>query len=222
MAITVEATDTGAYSASGPTVSASWAPREDDLVVAWVSTSNNASLATVPSGWVDCGAGLVITTDTTCGLIALTHLVTAAEETAGTVSWSLTGLFIAAEQGEWLVVVARGVDAAAPIDAYGSWTQGTLGAAHSLAGVTGVGSGSLVLSGIIADAPTVTYPTPSGWTGHITGAGTYTGRWLGERDTLTDGSDVADTAITASTIAGSSSRTKTRGVMRGPRATAGT
>lgn len=200
MAITVEATDTGAYSASGPTVSASWAPRKDDLVVAWASTSNNASLATVPSGWVDCGAGLVITTDTTCGLIALTHLVTAAEETAGTVSWPLTGLYKeAVEQGEWLVVVARGVDAAAPIDAYGSWAQATTGAAHSLAGVTGVGSGSLVLSGIIADGPTVTYGAPSGWTGYTSGAGTYTGRWFGRLDALTDGSDIADTGVTAST-----------------------
>ena len=199
MAITVEATDTGAYSASGPTVSASWAPLEDDFVVAWASTSNSASLATVPSGWVDCGAGLVITTDTTCGLIALTHLVTAAEETAGTVSWPLAGLFASAEQGEWLVVVARGVDAAAPIDASGSWAQANADAEHSLAGVTGVGSGSLVLSGIIADGPTVTYGAPSGWTGYTSGAGTYTGRWFGRLDALTDGSDIADTAVTAST-----------------------
>ena len=201
MAASVVASGTGAFSATGPTVSATWTPLADDILIAWVSTSNTAAISTIPSSWSDVGPGLITPGDTTCYLTALRHNVTAGEESASTTSWSLSGLFAASETGEWMLAVVRGADPATPIDATGSWTQAGTTSPHTLAGLAGadLSTDSLVLSGIIADGPTVTYTDPSGWTALSSGAGTNTGRWFGYRTALTvAGTDVAATTITPS------------------------
>lgn len=203
MAASVITTNAGAYSASGPTVSipSGWTPLVGHHLVVWVSASNTATANVIASGFDDVGPGLITPGDTTIYLQALIHAITSGEETAGTTSWDLSGLFTTAETGEWIACAVQGADATTPIDAFGTFIQAGTGTAHQLAGLAGadVADDSLVLSGIIADAPTITYTSPGGWTPHTTGAGTNTARWSGVRDTLTTaGVDVAATNITPS------------------------
>lgn len=204
MAASVIATGVGSYTTlSGPTVSATWTPQADDILIAWASCTNSAAAGSGVTDWPDVGPGLITPGDASCAMSAVRHVVTGAEATAGTTSWSLAGLFTGTETGEWMLAVVRGGDPATPIDAAASWFTATdTGTPHTLPGLAGadLATDSLVISGIIADNFSRTYTTPSGWTGHVTGAGTNTGRWLGSRTTLTTaGTDVADTSITPNT-----------------------
>ena len=64
-----------------------------------------------PTGNVHGGAG-----GAACGLGAIYHVVTAAEDTANTVTWTLTNLFAATEIGAATACYVRGVDPDAVID----------------------------------------------------------------------------------------------------------
>lgn len=204
MAVSVVANNTSAYSDTGPTIALGglgWTPLENDIIVVYLSCTNTFTFSTL-SGWS------LITENVTPGdnsteSGALYHQVTSTEETAGTTSYSLSGLFGGGtETGRWWAIVVRGVDPADPVDGYGTWfTAGDTDTAHQLAAITGTGlsDNSLVLRFISCDAASRTYTTPSGHTKLMDG-GSNSGGWAGYRNTLTSaGVNVNAEATTVST-----------------------
>lgn len=201
MAVSVVAYNTNEYSDTGPTVSGTWTPAENDQLVVFLSCTNTFVPQTI-SGWSDLSSGSVTPGDNSTSVTSIRHTVTSGEATAVTTSYSLSGLFSGTETGRWWLVVLRGVDPVNPIDGVGTWfTAGDTDTNHQLAAISGTGlsDNSFVLRQISSDGPNRTYTTPGGHTKLMDG-GTNSGGWVGYRDALTSaGVDIPAAATTVST-----------------------
>lgn len=186
MAVTVITSSTGGYSSvTGPNVTASWTPLENDLVIVFVGSTSTVANGSGVSGWADTGIGIVDPGDSSCAMKSVWHLVTAGEETGSTTSWNLANLFAGIETGRYWMIVLRGVDSSSPIDAVGSWFQETTDNAAEFAAVgTDVDNGSLVVRCIMSDGASRTFTTPAGHT-KLQDGGSNNGGWLGYLTTPT-------------------------------------
>jgi len=193
-----------ALSTNDPSVTfpGGYTPLENDVIALFISSTTvlgavaNASL---PAGWVNpLGDGVEINSDAH-GMACLYHLVTAAEETAVTLTYTATDALDATETGYVQAVAVRNVDSTTPIDGFNTaFNSGNTTDPHVLAGITGSGvlaTGSLVVSSVAKDGTGAYGSTPTGWT-QVRADNTNNGRWIGTRDALT----TADTDVTATNI----------------------
>jgi hypothetical protein len=160
VAISTTATLTASRS---PAITFAESPVEDDIIVIWVA-STTASAITDPSGWTNLlGANTDVESDSH-QLCAYYHVVTAAEDSANTVTWTLTNMYDATETGAVVAVVVRNGD---PADPLGGTPTSTFDSANTvtpavLAQVTPDVTGGLVLSAVVQDS-TASYTVPTGW-----------------------------------------------------------
>lgn len=175
--------------------STKWVPKTNDVVQLWVTLPTSATI-TVPAGWTNVLVGNTVVNSGQHTLYCIYHLVTAAEETAGTLFYTANGTHTSATC-TILGVVLRGVDPINPVDSAASTFSGTATATHVLAGLTGANltDDSLVLSGLAADG--TGQPTPPDEWGVITGAGgTVQSNFLFSRNVrATAGVNVAATNV---------------------------
>ena len=202
MALSIVSSNTSTYSGASVTITASWTPQEDDLIILYLSCTNTFSL-TPPSDWVDCGVGDVDPGDSSTSSQALIHLVTASEASTSTTSWTISNLFSGggSEAGRWWMVVVRGADPTDPIDGVGSWMTADLLSTHQLASIAGssLEDGSLVVRFVSTDLTSRIYTAPTGHT-ELYNGDSNTGGWVGYRDALTTaGVDVSEQAIVLGT-----------------------
>lgn len=192
-----------ALSTNDPSVTfTGYTPLENDLVILFPSSTTVLGVvanASLPAGWANpLGDGVEINSDAH-GMAALYHLVTAAEETAVTTTYTATDALDAAETGYVHGEVFRYVNPAAPIDGFNTdQGSGNTTTPHVLAGITGSGvllDDSMVVSSVAKDATGAYSSVPAGWT-QLQATNTNQGRWTGIRNTLT----TVDTDVTATNI----------------------
>jgi hypothetical protein len=205
MAVTVEGSVGTSYTSTrSPVITFGASPVEDDIIVAYIGSIGSAAFTSgdEPSGWVNCLADNTVLDPADSSVFAcfLYHVVTNAEDTAHTTSWTLTNLWANAETGDIAACYLRGVDTAAIIDAFGSTVEPNNAATHTLpvvAGASIASTGGLVLRGVIKDT-NGTYTTPAGHT-IVTSTDVNHGVHLVTRDTTaTATTDVAVVNITPS------------------------
>jgi len=141
----------------------SWTPQVGDVVVILIQLPQSGTVTfTLPAGWLNpLGGATVATSPAGANMVAVYHVVTAAEATAVTTAWTLTNLLDVSKQGSRVAFVVRGADPNAPIDvsAVASGNSASLG----IPGVTPTKSDSLVVGGgggnSFSTSETVTAPT---------------------------------------------------------------
>lgn len=138
----------------------SYTPVAGDVVVVFVNTGAVQSVVD-PSGWVNLLGANVSVANAASSASCYFHIVTAGEATAGTVAWTLTGLFSTARTGRVTTVVVRGAQAS-PKDAATS-TQGNSTATHATAAITPALGDNLVLAFVGGNnTSAATYTAPGG------------------------------------------------------------
>lgn len=172
----------------------SYVPQAGDLLLVFSSNSEPGRAISMPGdgSWTNLiGAGNTTITTSAHTAAAIWHLVTLAEEQAGTNSWSLPNFWTANSFGRTWVVVLRGVDPAAPINAFATGSSSVSNATpHVLPGLPSAGlkDRSVVIGHIVADQA-VQYPdsgTPAGWTKTGAVSDNFTGaQAVYQRDALT-------------------------------------
>lgn len=182
-------------------VAAAGVLQADDIIAVWIRVGVFVPGVTIPAGWINPLGGTSMAAATSVSEIALLHVVTAAEVTAGTVGWTLTNLFSSTQTGALYTVVVRGADSV--VDAFGTAVSGGVTATHVLAGLLGTDisyTGGLILSGVGGDTTTTYATAPTGWTFQVKNAGGQNTGAVLSRDTgTTAGTNVASANITAGT-----------------------
>ena len=191
-------------STASPTISfTSYTPIENDTIVMWSASSSGATLALVPSDWINVLGGTAIATpgDGTLAITCLAHIITATEASTGTTSWTFSGMWNTPEVGETIAVIIRGVNTTNPINAATASFNASPVATHVLAEVSGASldTGSLVLSGVFPDN-LQTYTTPAGWSSISATTGTNQGGHVFMNNNLT----IAGTSVSPTDIIPSS------------------
>ena len=176
-----------------------YSPKADDLVLVFVNNTEPARPMTLPAGWTNLlGAGNAVISSPGSTCAAFWHLVTLAEEQAGTNSWLIPGLWNGNGYGGIYTVVVRGADPAAPINAFASNTSVSATTPFVLPGLSGAAlkDRSLVLGWAGADK-TPGFPknaAPAGWvvkavdqagTGGFWGWAPFDDQAILQRDALT-------------------------------------
>lgn len=125
----------------------SYTPQANDVVVILIQLPQSTTAPfTLPSLWFNpLGGSTVATSPSGANMIAVAHLVTAAEATAVTTAWTLTNLLDVSKQGSRVAFVVRGADPAAPVGA--SAVAGGNSNSMGVPGITPTKSGSLVVAG---------------------------------------------------------------------------
>ena len=202
MAATIQGTAkrTGYASTSSPATGtiASYTPLAGDIVAVWIRTGTSPLPSwTVPTNWVNPLGGTTGIASDTHSEFCIYHVVTAAEQTAGTTAWTFTSLFSSSQTGATYTIALRGVYQTTVIDTFGSTANsGSNASPHVLAGITPLRDNSLVLSCVVGDS-TTTYPTaPTGWTFQAQNIGGQNTGALLSMNALT----VANTAVPATNI----------------------
>jgi hypothetical protein len=197
----IVATSTAALSTNDPALTfQGYTPVENDVVVMWPSSATVLGVvadSSLPSGWVNpLGDGVEVLSDAH-GLCVLYHLVTAAEESGGTITYTATNALDAAETGNVAGCVVRAVDSTTVIDSINSTFDSSNATPHVLASLTGtnLSTGSLVLSCVAKDGTGAYTTTPSGWS-FVETTNTNQGKALLSRNTFT----TADTNVDATNI----------------------
>jgi hypothetical protein len=167
MAISIQGTPlrTGYSTSLSPSTGtiASYTPVAGDIIAVWVRGSVNGTTMTTPSGWVNpLGTNTVVSSATHCEC-AIYHIVTSAEQTAGTTAWTLSSLWGSTQTGATYTIALRGVNQSSPVDTSGSTSSSTATTTHVLAGITPNFSNSMILSGVTGDGSATYSTAPSGW-----------------------------------------------------------
>ena len=207
MAITVVGTTTQTHNQQSVFVTfpAGYAnPTVDDVVVIAFSSTATAPTTTIPSGWVNChpSGGSTRAEADTCWQAMAYHLVTSAEDSANTKTYTLTSCLSALTNWAAVGIVLRGVDATTPIDStnatFDSANSATPNILPSLLG-SNLSTGSMVVGATSNDA-TKTYTDPGGWTrqGYADNSGTTSTVMFTRDTTTTAGTDVTATNVTPS------------------------
>lgn len=186
----VAASGTTDLATNDPAVTFSgYTPALNDVVVLLFSSTTVLDVVvdgSLPSGWVNpLGSGVEVLSDAH-GAGVLYHKVTQAEVDAATTTYTATDALAAAETGEVLGAVVRGVDPNNVIDAFNTgFDSGNTATPSILSGLTGTDllTGSLVLSFTCQDN-TGTYTTPATHVVIVT-EDTNQAAWLGEHNTRT-------------------------------------
>jgi hypothetical protein len=201
--ITIQGGATAAITTSrSPSVTfTGYVPRIGDVVLLWPSSTTTAQTITEPSGWINpLGAGVDVESDAH-QICCVYHIVTPAEESGVTTTYTATNLYGATTTGNVSGVVVRGVNPANPIDSANSTFDSTNTVTpHVLASLTGsnLSTGSMVFSCVAKDGTGAYATLPSGWV-FVNTSNTNQGKALLMLDALTTaGSNVAATNITPS------------------------
>ena len=164
----VEAVAANYSSTRSPTVTFTTSPVEDDVIVAVIGSTTAAALTAdlPPTGWSNClnWAGEVVTlSDGSATAAVVYHTVTAAEDVANTVAWTLTNLWAANEIGDLTAICLRGADTAAVVDAAAAWSDPDLVTPHILPRIGAPGEVELVAVNFptTAAATTLAVPLPT-------------------------------------------------------------
>jgi hypothetical protein len=207
VAISVEGFGATQYTNTrSPSITFGVSPIENDVLFVSVGAVGNETLTNEPTGWVNVLAdGTYLDPgDATCKSVHMYHIVTAAEDSANTVTWTLTNTWNGATaDGETVGVILRGVDTAAVVDASNSAVNAGTVTPHTLPSITGTDigtTGGLVVSTVVKDG-LGTYTTPGTHTVITESTATNQGVWLGYHNTLV----TASTNVTAVNITPSAS-----------------
>jgi len=174
------------------TVASAGVLQAGDVIAVFLRSGSGSAAANTISGW---SAPVSVAASSVSEFFTY-HVVTSAEVTAGTRSWTLTGFFTAGQTGASVVAVVRGATSAV-IDTSATAFNSTAGTTHILPGITPTLGGSLVLAGI-GNSGSSTYSTaPSGWTIQVQNAGAQSGGALLSMNSVTTlGTSIGNTSIT--------------------------
>lgn len=197
---------TGAGSATpgaSPSVTfTGYTPQGGDVVYFFINAQASQVSITVPSGWVNSLGGNTVSSAASSGVsaVAIYHVVTASEVSAGTTTYTATNLFTSASF-RVLGMVVRGASDD-PIGSTGTTSSATPTATHVIPGLsaTGMGAGWTVVGGIAAGGNN-TYTDPAGWTLIIKNSSGQFGVATYKNNNLT----TANTAVSSQNITNSSS-----------------
>jgi hypothetical protein len=203
MAISIQGTPirTGFSTSRSPGTGsiASYTPATNDIIATWARAGTTSAAVTIPSGWVNVLGGTTVATATgSVTVVPLYHIVTSAEATAVTTSWTLTNLWNASQTGALYTIALRGVDSTTPVDDFSTSVSSSTVTPHVLPGLTGANlvSNSLVLSCVTADTTTTYGTAPTGWTFQVkNGGGQNAGALLTKDALTTGGTTISDTNI---------------------------
>lgn len=177
-------------------------PRTNDVVAFFAASGTAAAAATAPTNWVlptpATGANPVASDSHTYAFTY--HVVTAAEETASTTTYTATNLWNATQTGNVVGLVLRGVDTTAVIDSLVSGFSSTNTATpHVFPALTGanLSTGSLVVGGVASDGLS-TYTTPAGWMARTSFNTNQGNAVMTSLTATTSGTNVAATNVTPS------------------------
>jgi hypothetical protein len=139
--------------ANFPNADRYYSAKADDIIVAWCWRWATGQTITPPAGWASVLGGATDLETSTWQMCCLYHVVTAAEEAAGTSNWTLTNLYatsVATNVGAYII---RGADTANPIDAVATGFNNSDVNPHIIPGIPGanLSSGSVVVSGISSE-----------------------------------------------------------------------
>jgi hypothetical protein len=175
------------------------APAENDIIVAYISSTTPAATTDV-SGWTNVlGANQVISlSDDSMAAAMAYHRVTAAEAAANTVTWTLTNFWNASETGRITTAVLRGV--ATSDELVGTASGFNINIVQPvIPDVTPTADDCQIMAGVAMDTNGITLTTPAGHTLRSGATGTQTNS-LYSLDTLgTSGVATGTTNVTAST-----------------------
>ena len=198
MAISVAYTGSAALSSSrspGVTFATYSDPTVGDVVVLWCSNTTNVG-ATIVSGWTYHSGQASDSHHADC----ISHVVTAADVTAGTITYQAVNFLNGAATGNTLGVVLRGVDLDYYEDSHAdSNNSANTATPHILPALAGAEllDNSLIL-GMISKDGTGTWTTPTGWTSRVS-SNTNMGAVIYSRDALTtQGVNTTATNVTPS------------------------
>lgn len=145
-----------------PVVGATWTPQEGDYILVALQSPASDTTVSLPSGWDEI-VPIMDPGDLSMTTQALYHVVTSAEETAVTNTWTLTGLWGGSPRvTNYVLVVLRGING---IDSAASALQDTTINPFALPSLSGanLSSNSVVVSMIIADSSSRYYVLPAGY-----------------------------------------------------------
>ena len=190
---------TAAVTASrSPSFTLDTSPVENDILVAFISSSSAAATTDV-SGWTNVlGANTEVSlSDSTTAAAMAYHRVTAAEDTANTVTWTLTNFWDATETGRISVAVLRGV--ATTGELVGTGTDSNIAATTdgTIATVTPTAD-SVVIAGFCQDGTGTRTSAPTGYT-DIAGDSASQHNWIYYRTTNATANNATGTAAANTT-----------------------
>jgi hypothetical protein len=199
MAVTFPITGvtTALSSSRSPAFTLGTAPAENDIIVAYISSTTVAATSDV-SGWTNVlGANQVISlSDDSMAAAMAYHRVTADEAAADTVTWTLTNFWNATETGRITTAVLRGVATSDELVGTASGFN-TNAVQPVIPTVTPTADDCQIMAGVAMDG-TSTLTTPAGHTLRSGAAATQT-NYMYSRDTLgTSGVATGTTNVTAS------------------------
>jgi len=201
--ITVIDTATTVYNTAtqSPTFTFTISPVQNDVIVLFAAAVNSLAALNAVAEWTPSITPTGTVTQTACAMAVLHHVVTAGEDAANTVTWTLTNLFQATRQGALAACVVRGVNTTTPVDAFGTGVIATVVTPHDLPAVVGAditSSNGLVLRAIARDGATAYTSVPAGHT-QLASSGPTQAIWLGRRDaTASAGVAIPTASITPS------------------------
>lgn len=141
-----------------------YVPQAGDIIYFFARAGATSQTSTTPTGWTNPLGGNTVVSATGVTAVAVYHVVTSAEATAGTTTYTASNLWDASQTGACYACVVRGVDQTTPIDDSESLV-GTSTTTHQFSGLTGanLSTSSVVVDGV-ASAGSGTYTDPAGYT----------------------------------------------------------
>lgn len=200
MAITFPITGvTNTYSASrSPSFTLGTSPVENDIIVAYVSATEAATTTDVSTWSNVLGANVEADPgDGTMVCVMVYHRVSAAEDAADTVAWTLTNLWDATETGRITVVVQRGVALSGELVGAASGSSATTVTPWVIPDVTPTATGCQIMAGVAGDG-TETQTTPGTHTLRASGSTTQSNYLYSDNDLGTNGVGTGTTNVTPS------------------------
>lgn len=168
-------------------------PRTGDLILVCNGAAQSRAI-TVPAGWTNVLGGNSTVDNTQQSASLIYHVVTAAEEQAGTVSWALKDYYTTRALGFVTALALRGCDPVTPINKYATGFSAVDITPHTMPALppAGLNNRSLVLSFMERNqsprSGTLGYPdanTPAGYTQIMANNSGYTSSapWNANLDT---------------------------------------
>lgn len=173
------------YSTSrSPSFTLDTSPLENDILLAFVTSLDTAATTDV-STWTNVRGANTVTmpADSSHAAVMVYHRVTSAEDTADTVTWTLTNLWDATETGTIGVLVMRGVATSGELQGVNYQTDDTATTPWYIPSVTPTASDVQVIGAVTGDSGKSLTITSSGWTTQVGWSSSQT-NYILSRDAL--------------------------------------
>lgn len=171
-------------------------PQEDDILVAFISSTTTATVADI-SEWTNVlGSATDVESDAHQSFMVY-HRVTAAEDAANTVTWTLTNIYGATETGRISVAVLRGVKATSELVGSASGSDVNL-VDGTIPSVTPTAD-SVVIAGLSQDGTGTRTSAPTGYTDIAGGTSTQHNYIYRRTSNATSGSPTGTAAANTGT-----------------------